>query len=241
MADLSLPYLTGREALRQRWLDPETYATTLLLLYGDAVYFSAETKEEAAKAFSEWDPETIIREVMDDFDVVPHPVCKDKLLAAICVMSTDGFFQDLPTFINICNVLSGSTLDPTVFDPADPYECAWGITEAVLIGQPEDKENPFSQDILRYLRKACEDEGILNPPDVLALGGRPRIDFPYPDDAEALQDFLRTSSERSESVKRSLRQSLWELTHQIAQLELRTGSIDKIKSILETRIRTKSP
>src|SRR4051812_29132260 len=111
--------------------DPESYATTLLVLLVDR--FGTEALS--------WAPETIRTEMASEYGVALPPACFDRLMAAVTVITTDYFYKSLTRFIDLCNVLSfGGTFDPSVFDPADPYECAWGISEALLLSPPEEDE-----------------------------------------------------------------------------------------------------
>ena len=157
MADLTLPYLTGRVGSKKWWNEPGAYATTLLTLFHDAFVAGQdnELEEEGGhRTPYQWDPETIIAEVESEFGVEVHPVCRDKLLAAIVLLTTDLFYSDVRIFIEICNVLSGDTFDPSTFDPAEPVECAWGMTEGMLIAHPDRPHEPFSREIVEYVRNA---------------------------------------------------------------------------------------
>lgn len=121
----------GKEAFKQVWLSEQSYATTLLLCYMDA--YGSEGLD--------WDPMTIRHEIEEDYGVKLPNKSFNKLMAAINIATTDQFYTSLPDFIDLCNVLSGDVLDPRWFDPADPGECAWGMTEAMFISPPEKKTN----------------------------------------------------------------------------------------------------
>jgi hypothetical protein len=88
--------------------------------------------------FMPWSPETIRLETEEDFGVKWSNRNFDRLMAGVVLVTTDRFYKDLPDFIALCNCLSGSAASPGVFDPADAAECAWGITEALLLGPPDD-------------------------------------------------------------------------------------------------------
>ena len=117
----------SKDALKSVWKNESSYATTLLLCYIDS--YGTEGLE--------WDPMTIRHEIEEDNNIRLSNKNFNKLMAAINVATTDQFYTSLPEFIDLCNILSGDVLDPRWFDPADPGECAWGITEALFISPPD--------------------------------------------------------------------------------------------------------
>jgi hypothetical protein len=137
--------------------DNSSFATPLLL--GVAEFYGPELLE--------WDPETILRELEEDFGLKLSQGCFDRLMAAITVVSTDMFTGDLPTFIHICNVLAGSPLGDE-FDPASVLEMSWAITEASYLTMNSNESMQFSDDIKHYIVAACREEGLLNVPVALA-------------------------------------------------------------------------
>jgi len=78
---------------------------------------------------------TSIRKELEDILRIKHvpQEAMDQLMCAAVIAHTNAFFDDLPSFIDVCNVLSGTPASPQVFDPADIYEIAWGLTEAYII------------------------------------------------------------------------------------------------------------
>lgn len=143
--------------------DPETFATVVL-----AIYVSGYEPEEVREALS-WTPTSYRMELEDRYHIQIPDLLVEKLAAAASILLTDRFYRSVRGFIEICNTLSGSSVTPGVFDPADSMECAWGITEALLL-EPPDSEEPFSEDILYYIGGVLNSEGIKNPPDVLRVG-----------------------------------------------------------------------
>jgi hypothetical protein len=120
-----------------------------------------------------WAPGTILLEVRDDFGVELPAASFARLMAGIHLVTSDAFYKSAPTFVEVCNVLSGGLYDPATWEPADALECAWGITEAMLLAPPdEDDEDPFSDSIRAYIGAALDEEGILDPPDVLRIAIR---------------------------------------------------------------------
>jgi len=124
----------------------------------------------------QWSPKTIQLELRDELGVTLSPENLAKLLVAINIITTDDFHTRLPRFIFSCNVLSGTL--PDEFDPADPAECAWGLTEAWLLWPPEteeEKANWLSAEIQYYIGAMLDEYGITDAQDHLLKYAR-RID-----------------------------------------------------------------
>src|SRR5690606_21189804 len=109
---------------------------TLLAIAVDT-YFDPDPKIGAGHIVgsNRWSPETIAMELEDDYNIRIPQLNRDKLFMAISLVTSDDFFCRLRRFIDACNVLSGSELS-SAFDYADAMECAWGMTEALLIQPP---------------------------------------------------------------------------------------------------------
>lgn len=220
-----------RDKVRTAWQNPEMLATPLLVLWLDA-YVVGEDKAGQAEVLA-WDPETVRLEIEDDFKVsVPQPVL-DKLFAAREIVTTDRFFTSLPDFVAFCNVLSGATFDPTEFDPADAAECAWGITEALLLDPPDDATREvFAPDIVAYVGHAVAEEGILDPPDVLRLAGPPgraaRAAAAWADDPALAAEIVARDAAKGAAITRGVRDRLRLLTRQLEALSLARGDTAEI-------------
>lgn len=180
-----------------------------------------------------WAPETLRRELEDDFDVrLPRVNC-DKLLAAVLLLTTDEFYWRLSRFIQICNILAGTAFDPYVLDPADAAECAWGMTEAMLLSPP-DTEEPFTDEIRHYLGATLDWEGIKTTPDLLRLALR--------DTPTGLPDWSGMSTEspamfnaefdvqadRGREIAQMVHENLRELLQQLSQLQLVNGDTSNL-------------
>lgn len=215
------PY-ESRDNSKAVWLNGESYATVLLICFIDA--YGTEGLE--------WDPMTIRQEIEEDFGVkVPNKVF-NRLMSAINIATTDQFYTSLPEFIDLCNILSGDILDPRWFDPADPSECAWGITEALMISPPDDgDENPFSSDIVGYIAEVVKSHGIHNPPDVLKIGLGADADKiaenvaqTFSDDPEMYSAIWKVQQEKSDDIKTYVKENLRSLISQIDGLKLANGN-----------------
>lgn len=208
-------------SLRQVLRSEDTYATTLLIVFLDQ--FGIEALD--------WSPETIKLELQDEFQTEISSSTLDRLMAAITVVTTDDFYRRLPYFIQLCNVLSGDDLDLATFDPADASEIAWGMTEALLLFPPEDS-NPFSAEIQHYIGQVVSAEGIVNPPDVLAIGLQETKTVDpigdYADDPEMYSALYAGDQERVNEIKEMLQDNLRELFSQLKSLPLREGNTDDL-------------
>lgn len=191
----------------------------------------------------QWHPQTIRLQLREDLGLEVLQGAMDRLLAAITIVTTDYFFQDLPRFIQLCNVLGGSELDPTVFDPADSVECAWGITEALLLSPPETAE-PFCEEIRFYIGKVLADEGYVQPPDVLriAIDGdfSAKVQTDFADDPEMFGAIWKIQEDKSKEVNAVIRNNLREMLEQITRLPLQNGDTQGLVARLKQNLRPAS-
>lgn len=218
--NMSLPANLNSQVIRNAFASPESFATTLLTLFIELY---------GTEGF-QWDPETIRMELSDDLRVkIPQPNF-DRLMTGINLITSDDFFRSLPDFITYCNILSGDTYDPRTWDPADAAEIAWGLTEALLIQPPEDDdENPFSEEIVAYIGQALDQEGIINPPDILKIAVRANdparmVAGEYSDDPEMFNSIYDFEHGKTEDINNIVRDMLRRLTRQLESLPLRSGN-----------------
>jgi len=214
------------QARKSVWQNKESFATTLLTLFID---------QYGTEAF-DWDPLTIQSEIERDFSVKLSRAVFDRLMAAIAVISTDSFFSSLPDFINLCNILSGDSYDPTVFDPADAGECAWGMTEALMLSPPDDDDKePFDDQIVSYISEVLKSEGILTPPDILRISlkddAKSLIDnvrYDFSDDPEMFNAIFDTEKSKTDDINNMVKTRLQALVHQLQDLPLDNGDSTEI-------------
>lgn len=222
-----------RERVQRAWTDPQMLATPLFVLWLDE-YVVGEDEDEQRRRLG-WDPDTVRLEIEDDFRVtVPQPVL-DKVYTAREIFTTDRFFRSLPDFIDFCNILSGTgTFDPTVFDPADAAECAWGITEALLLDPPADEgdEPVFADEIVGYVAAVVDAEGFVRPPDVLQLGNledRARtVEAAWSDDPTMFNAIWDKDAAKGADITRMVRDRLGLLARQLAGLPLTRGETRQV-------------
>lgn len=222
----------SKQMIQAAWTSPKTFASVLLILFLDRFGTEALT----------WDPATITLEIEDEFDVELPQYSLDKLLVAIQILTTDRFFKSLPDFITFCNVLSGDTYRPDMWDPADGEETAWGITEALLISPPEDDEpEPFSDEIRAYIGTVLDQEGIINPPDILRIALRhanvsTSLDD-FSDDPEMFNAIYDMEAGKTEEINQSIRDKTEILANQLAMLPLENGSAKEVAEVLQASLR----
>lgn len=147
-------------------------------------------------------------------------------MAAICILTSDDFYKNLPRFIQLCNVLADEEFNPLVFDPADSFEMAWAITEAMLLSPPEEDE-PFTDEIRFYIGHMLTEEGIVNPPDVLRIAIQDvSIDDPLAGDVEdpaMYSAFYESQRSKSAEITAMLKQQIDELFAELQSLTLKSG------------------
>jgi hypothetical protein len=219
---------TPDKAAMQKILTGDTYATVLLTLFADTAGDEKHNGEKLGLKVLHWHPRTIRDYVDNAWDVTLTQTNFDKLMAGIAIVTTDLFFTNVDRFIKLCNVLCGSPLNPRVFEAADALECAWGCTEALLLDPPDDKNpEPFHSEVRHYIAQVLDDEGFVNPPDILkiALGSdrSAQVAHAYRDDPETLRAIVAVQAEKNQEVENMLKGNLLALVGQLSALPLKHG------------------
>jgi hypothetical protein len=186
----------------------------------------------------DWHPQTFRLQIRDDFGADVAQPNLDRLLAAVTILKGDDFYRRLPVFNELCRVLSGDSFRPEVYVPADAMDCAWGITEATLMHPPEGDE-PFDDEIRRFIGAVCDSEGILSPPDVLRIGLRDPTSNTYQPSADGDVDagILEMQQRKSEGITQALRESAGNLFAELEALPLKHGKTEDLQQRLLTQIR----
>lgn len=196
--------------LKQLFQDESSFATALL--FGAVKVFGQEM-------FS-WSPAGLLQNLETELNIKLPQGCFDRLMAAITIATTDLFWGDLPTFIVLCNVLSGSPISND-FDPANVLETTWAITESKLIALDPNEEHQFSQDILDYIVAACGQEGIINPPTALAnltASSLPTIGSDFSQEPELYQATWYNQRTTVLDIELVVQRNLWKLYEQLKTL-----------------------
>lgn len=165
-----------------------------------------------------FDPRTVRLELQDAFGIprIDYDTF-GKLMAMVAVIGTDRFYRDLPAFIDICNILSGQVADVDIWDPADPYEIAWALTETGLL-EGRDAEEPFSEEIRAYIGMSLYEHGFFSPPPSLSLAIMPddaRSPADVTADAELLPAIVSADIDRHAELDQMLRENVQELAAQL--------------------------
>lgn len=192
----------------------------------------------------EWHPHTLLLELEREFGGVSRGNF-DRLMAGISLLTTDIFFKDVAGFVAMANVLAGSDFDPGVFDPADSAECAWAITEALLLAYDGNEEEPFSDDVRHYLTAVLVDEGFITPPDILRLAidadFSSKVQYEFSDDPELFQGIYEVQRGKTEDVNSVVREGLLDLLGQLKALPLEHGDTSDLAKRLSQAIQTTVP
>jgi len=217
-----------RNIMQEAWTSKETFASVLLTLFLDR--FGTEALQ--------WDPTTITLEIEEEFAVDLSQLSLDKLFVAIQIMTTDKFYKSLPDFISFCNVLSGDTYRPDMWDPADAEEVAWGVTEALLLYPPEDDDpEPFTDEIRSYIGAMLDREGLINPPDILRIALRqarvsPSIED-FSDDPTMFNAVYDLEEGKRQDIEQTVRMRTKLMAAQFRALKLKTGAVDQVVKMLD--------
>ena len=157
----------------------------------------------------------------------------DRLMAGVALLTSNSFYNSLPDFNDLCNVLSWEPVTPGVFIPSDAASCAWGITEGILLSPPEDEDNAFTEEIRAYVGALIKQEGILVPPDVLRIANfdkslLSKVRFDYSDDPEMFSGIYQVEEEKTQEINEFIKKRLRAMVMQIGALKLRNGNVEDI-------------
>jgi hypothetical protein len=217
-------------------VSPDAYATTLLVLCLDAFGHIPDPEDPKRAAFWSWHPATVRQELKERFGVEVPWHNLDRIMAAVAVVTTDAFFKDEDRFVKLANILAGDGFDPSAFEPADAAECAWAVTEALLLSPPDDDPEPFSDGVRRYIGFVLREEGYVVPPDVLRIAldadWSDQVNYDWSDDPVMFGAVYDTQTAKKDEVEAVVREGLREMLEQIASLPLENGSAREIEERL---------
>lgn len=237
-----------RQLVRSILVDPQSYMTTLFTLVADT-YDDIDPGTKQLELYT-WTPETIKQTIESDFGIELPIGNFDRLMAAITLLTTDLFFQDARKFVDLANVISFDLFSPDQFDPADVEECAWAITEALLLVPPdEERDDIFCDDIRRYLGVLLEHEGYVDPPDILKIAIGPNqqqfVHANYSDDPELFSGITQTQQGKTQAVEQMVIANLSELADQLERLPLNNGStkamVDALRRVVAEKKQDEKP
>ena len=210
-------------------------ATTLVALLVD---------EFGTDAFA-WEPETIRLQLRDVYGVDVPQVNMDKLLGLITALKTNLFYIDIDAFTHITNALNDSRSDFNTFDPVDPDEAAWAVTEVLLNDPPAPEENVndrFSPEIRKYIGAILDQDKILQPPDQLAMAIMPPApvadaEETFADDPIIYTTFYKMSQKKLQDVLQYVRNRSLVLINQLQDVPLQNRDRKRWQPFLERALR----
>lgn len=209
------------ERTRTVLTNPDVHGTTLLAWFLD---------QFGGKAM-EWHPLAIRAEVNHALGAVLPDLNFDRLMAAIAVMTTDLFFQDARRFTMLANILCGGPLIQDVFEPPDAVECAWAVTESLLLSPPEEHEadNYFSPEVRAFIGGVLREEGFVSPPDVLRIASdadfKDRVTYEFSDDPAMFQAVFQGQQSKAAEVDTAVKDGLRSLLAQLKALPFQGKTI----------------
>lgn len=207
------------------WARPGMFAFNLLVMLLDAYGPEALT----------WDAATLDMELHDDFSVDVPPDNFDRMMTAIALLTTDGFYKSPADFVRACASLSGHKPSGDLIMP-DCSDLAWGMTEGMLISPPEEgDQKPFCEEIIGLIEHTLADEGVLTPPDVLAVVGRgisDRTNYDYSNDPEMFGMIQEVEAGKTDEVNKLVAGRTRALLNQLQELPLREGKTDFVARVL---------
>lgn len=201
----------GARRVKELLGSDSTYATVLVAICIDS--FGTECFD--------WDPESLLLELEEDYNVQLSPANRDKINGFLTALTTDQFHTDPFVFWQVGNALSGSPGDFQVgADPLTVDEAAWAVVEISLSDMPDDgQEQPtFSPDVASMVGAVLQEEGFSSPPQFLKFAEIPPRKPAM--DPETEQALAARHSRLEEEMVEAVQQRLQELNLQLQQLPL---------------------
>ncbi len=156
--------------VRRKLTEPEL----LRLFHGDDVFGTTLLTfciDRFGLECLDWTPSTLQHELAEDYRIRLDKFNFGKLMAAMSIVQTDDFFQRQPMFCTLTEALCGNGLRFDIVALPDTRECAWAITEAMLLLPDEEygTEQLFVPEISAFIGKLLREEGLYSPPNVLRV------------------------------------------------------------------------
>lgn len=208
--------LPNKEEWRRVFSGKATFGATLLV--GVIDFYGTE-------CFS-WTPETLLVELEDDLDMEISSENFNKLRAAMELVISDDFYESASTFNFLCCSLNGTEITK-YFELADSYDIAWGIVEALIIGAP-DRTPIFSEEVVAFVSKVLQEDGILNPPSVILEAVLSMEDYDnsiedFSDDPNMYQAMTEVSDGKTKEMSEFIQQNFALFVTQLEGLPLSSG------------------
>lgn len=143
-----------------------------------------------------WEPETLWLSLQKD-GIDLSVVCRDKLQAALTVVTNPQFYWDHIVFENTVHAFMGTVCNPDVIQECHPSEMSWGVYEADIIRgmDPEGKgDAEFDEDVQQYIAVCLVRAGFVCAPDILKVVDDNLADL-LPDEAKYLRKEVKKAWE----------------------------------------------
>lgn len=240
-----MPKLPPGPAAKALLANPDAFGTALLVLCLDA--FGPECLHDPDDPDrGPWHPTTFRAELERHFGATLAEGNLARLVAAVTVVTTDLFWKNAAAFVTLANILAGDDFNPGVWDKADSAECAWAVTEALLLDPPDkDDPEPFSAEVRHYIGAVLRDEGYVTPPDVLrvALGAdfAGKVRYEYADDPQMFEAVYSTQQAKTAEIEEVLRDQLLALREQLLSLPLGEGDVSELAGRIAGLLKLNEP
>lgn len=192
--------------------------------------------------FFEWEPRTFDIESRAAFGADIPDVNRDKIWALVTVLTTDGVYKSLETFLPIANTLNGAEADFSQYDPVTGEEAAWALTEIFLNDPPEEGlpfAARFSHEIRRYIGITLQTEGITEPNGLLRqVAEFDKVTTTIVEgitmgaDEAMFQMYEQRQAEQKAEIDSYVSEMTRLLIHQLQQLPLQSGSTRNLDQLL---------
>lgn len=239
------PHSNSAATIRNMLVGEGTFATTLLVWFIDTFFWEKDANgQKVETGCLDWHPETIIDEIERVTSVRLPKRNFDRLMAAITIVNTDLFFKSVDRFIPLTKILAGDDdFTPEAFEPATVADCAWGITEALLLVPPDQRDpEPFSDEVRHYVGFALKEEGFISPPDILRIAldadWQSQVTYNFSDDPVMFQGITKMQLGKKDEVVGVIRDGIRTLLEQLKTLPLQEGKTAEIEARLRQALGT---
>lgn len=226
--------------VRKIWTEDDAFATTLMALLLDAFGIQAVY----------WQPETIEMEVYRVFGCDISYGNYGRLMTGISILTTNAFFQSAADFAPMTVRLNGHSVSPDTFVLPDADDVTWGVTEGLLLAASPESQNQglpeFSEEITGLIGQILDQEGILNPPDVLRIATRDndlvnRVQYAFSDDPEMFSAIHDVESSKTGAIQKYVRDRMRSMLQQLAELPLRKEVQESFRRVIQQTLRQFQP
>jgi hypothetical protein len=126
------------------------------------VLLSLVIKKYGQECFA-WEPTVLKAELQEDFDCVMDDLQSDKIQAAITILTTELYEENVAVFETLNYLLNHKPDNLDELNPLEAEELICGLTEAYLI---RGEEFDFSPEIRVYAGQIFYDYGFHKPPEL---------------------------------------------------------------------------